>query len=758
MVIEDQRTEVKLSPDQVAKIKSVIEQQESVDQYNWDLRSKVYKQGELYWNDIQNIVWSGRNNNWVDLGSVIAARPDQLKDIGELPKIVQIYKPYGQSIISALANEVPRTRFYPADADSPNDILTSKSFTKIGEMIERRNNALQLLAKGLYILYIQDFLASYTYAKEDKKYGTYKEDKLGVETVQRFTSTCPSCGNPFAEAGSEPILQEVTCPACGQTVIPINQMYSKDVPKIVNTTERPKCTVNIEFYGPVNVKIPTYAANLQECGFLTLETEQNYARLVHYYPHLRDKVPQGSYTQTSYQAFARESALNPLVISKDVVTFKKTWLRPWQFEAMNAEDAKFFLKKFPEGCCIVFADDEYCESYAECMDECWTLTESPTSLHIYDSPIGACVFPIQEVKNDLFNLIIQSIKYGIPQSFIDGKAINLDVFRNSTVEPGQIFPARIPPNASRMEDAIATLKTASLSPEVFSFDGILDQAGQFAVGALPSIFGGTGSATRTYGQAELDHNQALQRLSLTWKMITPFWSKTIGKAVTLYAQHMMEDESYVKDEGGNNFVNVWIKLSEVQAGKIGEILPETSQDFPVSWFQKQKKVMELIQLNNEVINQVLFDPNNSQYISEIFGLTDLYIPGADQRFRQLYDIMVILQQPPNPPMDPMTGQPIQPDPMTGQLPMDPMTGQPFAETCSVPLNPDLIDPTVCVAIIRKFANSEVGMEVEKSNPEGWRNLMCRLTEVIQLQSQQQMADMQAQAQADQGRKGNVPPA
>lgn len=749
--LENPQTEVRLSDDEAAKLKDLIETAQSVDVFNFDQRSRVYKKGELYWNDIQNVVWSKSANDWVDLGQVVSARPDFAKEVGDIPKIIQVYKPYGQSIISALASEVPRTRFFPSDADSPEDILTAKSYSKIGEMIERRNNAINLLSKGIWILYVQDFLASYTYAKEDKKYGTYKEDTIDVEDVEKFNVSCPACG--YQLDSDEPILQETSCPECGQTGIPSNEPYTQQVPKIINTVEKPKCTVNIEFYGPVNVKIPTNAANIDECGYLSLETEQNWARLVHYYPHLRDKVPNGSYTQTSYQVQARESAINPLTVNKDICTFRKTWIRPWQFEGLgNVKDIKFFKKKFPDGCCVVFADDIFCEAFAESMDEHWTFTESPTSLHISDSPIGACIFPVQESKNDLFNLIIQTIKYGIPQSFIDGKAVNLDVFRNSTVEVGQIFPARIPPNASKMEDAIATLKTASMQPEVFRFDELLDQAGQFASGALPSIFGGTGSATRTFGQAELDHSQALQRLSMTWKMINPFWAKTIGKAVTLYAQHMVDDEKYVKDEGAGNFVNVWIKIAETQGGKIGEILPETSQDFPVSWFQKQKKIMELIQLNNEVINQVLFDPNNAQFMADIFGLSDLYIPGADQRFRQLVEIMAILQSPPNPPVDPMTGMPIQPDPMSGQMPLDPTTGMPFAETCSVPLNPDLIDPTTCVSVIRKFANSEVGMETEKTNPDGWRNLMCRLSEVSQMQADQQM-----QQQAEQQTGGQSVP-
>ena len=64
--------------------------------------------------------------------------------------------------------------------------------------------------------------------------------------------------------------------------------------------------------------------------------------------------------------------------------------------------------------------------------------------------------------------------------------------------------------------------------------------------------------------------QALQRLQTTWKMLTMWWKNIFGKVIPMYIKEMKDDEKQVKKDEFGNFVNVFIRMAELE-GKIGSI-------------------------------------------------------------------------------------------------------------------------------------------------------------------------------------------
>jgi hypothetical protein len=206
----------------------------------------------------------------------------------------------------------------------------------------------------------------------------------------------------------------------------------------------------------------------------------------------------------------------------------------------------------------------------------------------------------------------------------------------------------------------------------------------------------------------------------------------MARAIKGYITDLLEDEPFVQQKG-NSFVNYFIKKSELQ-GKVGKVLPETSDQFPTSWVEKRALMMELIQLNNEAIQAVIFSPENASLIAELIGLPNLFIPGDDDRNKELIIIAKLIA----PVIDPITGQR-----------MPPM---------QIPIDPALDNPEIHSEVIKAFLNSDLGLELQDSDPMAYGAIHMRLDQFqMIIQQQMMMAQQQAQEQAAQSGKGNANP-
>ena len=124
------------------------------------------------------------------------------------------------------------------------------------------------------------------------------------------------------------------------------------------------------------------------------------------------------------------------------------------------------------------------------------------------------------------------------------------------------------------------------------------------------------------------------------------------------------DEKFVKKEG-DGYANVWIRQSEM-TGRVADVYPEGSDQFPMTWEQTRGVIMELLQIQDPYITSVLQSPENVDEFSKIFSLTKFKVPGAEQRYKQIYEIAKLKQ-----------GQPVQvsPAPAEGLVRLFSKSGQ-----------------------------------------------------------------------------------
>jgi hypothetical protein len=199
-------------------------------------------------------------------------------------------------------------------------------------------------------------------------------------------------------------------------------------------------------------------------------------------------------------------------------------------------------------------------------------------------------------------------------------------------------------------------------------------------------------------------------------MLNNTYRKAVAKAVKEYRDNLEFDEKFVTKHG-SSFINIWIKLDEL-TGNVGDVISESSEQFPMSWKQKQDAILGFLNLKDPTLSNVIYDPNNAQMIADYLGFSELYIPGADDRNVQLQEIKELeagqaMENPP--PIDLNTGQP--------QLGPD---GQPLPPTFtpSVGIQPTIDNHQIHIAVCRAFLNSPSGRALLLTNKAAYDNIVA----------------------------------
>lgn len=738
-----------------------------------------------YWNNLQYLAWDEVAHDWRTPQQVLETDPEADIDPANYAKIVNVYKAHGEILIGALTGGLPTVRFFPNDADDQEDVSTAKAYTKLAEMLAKYNQSKLLLMKAIFILYNMGMLACYNENKSDYRFGSIKYPEYDDVEVPETKAYCPNCGEelgmvppagmppaqPIADpeapvdplAGGSPgeplsaaappasppqgVPEPQVCPQCEQMGVPIIEQGTRMDRAVVGERTEPKNRECLELYGPLNAKIPMWCKDQASTPYLILETDEPTALMREIYSELADRI-QGQAFPDMYEKEARIPSAYRHDFPRNLVTVKRVWLRPWAVNLWSAERAKAFKAKYPQGCYVVILEGGLvAEMIPDKLDDHWTIAEQPLSETLHPEPIGGAMMPMQDITNELVNLTLETIEFGIPEIFADSRVLDFDEYGQQEARPGQITPATAPAGTT-LSGGFHEVKAATVSREIGVFDQRVETLSQFVMGSYPSIYGGGQEGVETARGQELSKASALQRLSSTWTIVQYFYARVMMKAVKSHAQNMKTDEKVVQAKG-SNFLNVWVRRSEM-SGETADIEPEVSETFPVSWSQKRDIMLNLMQMGNEDINAVIRHPENASLIATMIGVPELFIPGDDSRNKQLMEIALLIRAEPMMPQIP----PPQADPETGVMeappagpPGMPPPGQMAPQLqSSVPIDPDLDDHPVEAEICKSWLRSEVGQDAKVNNPGGYANVLAHMKEHVIFV--QMAAQAQAEAESD----------
>lgn len=734
-------------------LKQIVDFAQDEDRAVRERQIRVAKQLKYFWDGLTNVWWSDTAHDWRVWDQQVYE--SSFGDAAFYDKRVNVFRAYLESIIAALSTTVPPIKCAPDDAENPLDISTAKGAEKIAKLLYKHNDVNYLWAHALFVYCTEGLIFGYNYVREDKKYGTYEEDEY--KSVEEDHHICPFCGGQIDELFSDTVSdqnnpgpdqvpnqllaqEDLACPRCSELVDPRLQKAKIVVQKLVGTKTSPKSRVCLEAYGKLYVKVPVYAKTPEECPYLIYSHEVNYVDVRARFENLRSKTFNakdfGPGSGGVYDPYERWGRLSPQYLGEyptNTVTLRYCWLRPTSYHYLTEQSEVDKLKKlYPNGCKVIFANDEFAEAYNEDMDDHWTIARNPLSDHLHFQPLGLLLTSIQDITNELVSLVLQTIEHGIPQTFADPGVLNFDAYRQVEVAPGMIFPAA-PKGGKSLSDAFYEVKTATLSAETLPFGQEVQQLGQFVSGALPSLYGGSQpNSSKTAAQYSMSKNQAMQRLQTPWKMITSWWKDMYAKAIPMYIDEMVEDERFVDKNSTGDYINVFIRKAELD-GQIGDIELEAAENLPMSWMQKKDTIMQFLQAANPVVMEALVSPENLGLLAEIVGLDDIKLPGADDRLVQMEEIVQLINT--QPMLDPMLA-----------MQVASMGGDPEeAGMPSVPIEPDVDNHEIHARICRSWLVSEAGRLAKTENAPGYLNVLLHMKQHQQIIAMQQAMQMEQEA-------------
>jgi hypothetical protein len=650
------------------------------------------KQAHQFWRGLQYLWWSEQDQNWHLPFEQKMTDGSSIEDLPRYEFVTNIYQAFGLSLVSVLSQDVPRVRFFPSSAQAEEDVAAAKAATEVAGLVERNNRVGNLIVDEAFQLWTDGKVGAYIrFVVDGQRFGFHPETEIGAREVRigGDVYVCPECsaetaagggdGSPNGNASTGENHKQVPhsvrddsvssvpraaddsgeasttpqCNFCGALLTEEDFVAAETVtvPSGQTRLRVPNGQEVITIVGGLELKTPPWANEMHEYPYLQWNLEVHQARLRAAYPHAADKI--GSPVAPGAQQYERLARLSqsqggPLTEGGDfnisLITFQRTWLRPWAFFALEDKSLRDeLLQMFPDGAYVAFAGDAYCESRNENMDDHWRVLHALPGDGSSGRPaLGDALISVQERFNTLSNLQMETYEYGIPPIYADSEVLDFDSLQNQTAEPGSHYPARAKPGQS--------LAAGFFQPEPAEVPGdlaehaanLMGPIAQFLTGAFPALFGGAMSNNDTASGYAMARDQAMGRIGLVWRRMKFFHADIMLLAVDCFRRNRPNDVEVTLLGAGAAFESQWIRLADLKGNLFS--YPETDEQYPTLWSQQRAVLMQLIANPDPQIQAVLAHPENMALVKRLIGLEEFVIPDEESRTKQYREIAQLVAE------------------------------------------------------------------------------------------------------------------
>jgi len=715
------------------------------------------KQAHQFWRGLQYLWWSESDQNWHLPFEQKLADGSSLEDLPRYEFVTNIYQAFGLSIVSVLSQDVPRVRFFPASAQAEEDVAAAKAATEVASLVERNNRIGNLIVDEAFQLWTDGKVGAYVrFVVDGQRFGFHPETEIAAREVKLGDDVyiCPNCAaeTPVVDAGSNGVQPRSAPPAnvqranracgsCGALLTEENFVAADAVtiPTAETRLRVPNGQEVVTIVGGLELKTPPWASDMHEYPYLQWNVEVHQARLRAAYPHAADKIgsPVASGSQ-EYERLARlaQSQGGPLTESGDsninLITFQRSWLRPWAFFALDDKSLRDeLLKLFPDGAYVAFAGEAYCESRNENMDDHWRVLHALPGDGSSGRPaLGDALISVQERFNTLSNLQMETYEYGIPPIYADSEVLDFDALQNQTAEPGSHYPARAKPGQS-LASGFFQPAPAEVPPDLAQHAAnLMGPVAQFLTGAFPALFGGAMANNDTAAGYAMARDQAMGRIGLVWRRMKFFHADVMLLAVDCFRKNRPNDVEVTLLGAGAAFESKWIRLADLKGNLFS--YPETDEQYPTLWSQQRAVLLQLLSNPDPEIQSVLAHPENMALVKRLIGLEEFVIPDEESRTKQYREISQLVAESPVVNRDAASG----------------------AETILPSILPDEFadNHTVELEICMRWFASDAGQVVKIDAPAGFANVRAHAMMHKAYVLKQQPA---AQTQVNTGRRRGI---
>ncbi|MGH9487060.1 MAG: hypothetical protein ACRD04_05655 [Terriglobales bacterium] len=679
-------------------------------------RHKVrqWREQEEFWRGNQNVWFSTKDSAW---HTPFEHDNEGREDMPRFDYTVNLYRPWGLSIIAALSRAPVKVQYLPASAESEDDIATANAASKVAELVASNNKLDLLRVRKAYYLWNEGIFATYVrFVVDGGLFGYRNEPKLEESLIEILPDRweCPNCNGymPAAAPQAQAVIAggPVACPHCGLLLGPDSFHPAEHISATVSTGERrvPQGAEKMDVFGPLYFKVPPQAQHQRDCYYFICCEEMHVAALRAAYPQKAAKIAEnGSSGEDTYERIVRlsladaQGSWNTLLMSY-LVTYKRAWLRPEAFWAHADEDMRRrLLEAFPEGCRVEFAGDVFLHAESERLDDCWSLCPGQPGIGAYCDPLGADAISIQRQLNDSANILAEHREMAsAPPVLYDARYINGDALARKRMSPGSYVPVVIE-NAG-VQHSLATMifqPQFRVDPELWNDGQRLAEAGQFITGALPSMFGGGMPSLKTAAAYAQSLEQAMGRLQLVWKQMREAEAHEMTIAVECFKRNRSDDVEMVVEGDSKAYRSEYIRLGELRGNVV--VRPTADEDFPATFGQIRQSIEQILASKDPELQSIIGAPVNRPILAHYLGLPDLVDPDGDNRSKQFREIDALMQGVPS-------------EAPSGQL------------VPTVLPDPLVDDHQVHIATIREWAVAQAGLQAKAARPQGYANVIAHL--------------------------------
>lgn len=677
------------------------------DRYPRIVEVKDVKQAEFYWGGRQYIWWSDSTKSW-NLPTQGPAQAWGDLDADEQPRyeyVTNIYQATGLTVIGAVAGAPPRYRFFPEDADNPDDIDTAEGRTKLARLIQRWNPAQKMLQEETYHAWTGGYICWWTRYVSDAKYGLDTVHLLNEGAVDtESTIYCPECGWSAPADQAEP---PVPCPQCGNTLTDENVEDGEDIPVPEDGGEQQvsKGRQVISVFGALNCKRPQHTNEQSEYHYFGIEREIHYSILRQAFPDLEDEIKPGMGFGDAdvYERNARLSvAENTQLLTQtggaqsSLCTFAVVWYRPAALRMIDNKDyRKELLEIFPRGVRTEICGSLYCQSEAESMDDAIVDTHAMPGTGQHRNAIGTSTISVQDRFNTLTNITQETYEYGIPITYRDSATFSQDADADQRAAPGLEVECVIPDGVD-IRTKIYQVRADSVSPDMAKATmDLMGPVTQYLSGTFPALTGAGKDQPETLGQQSMQRDQAMGRMGVFYVNLKQAKADLMTISCRCFEANAEGEVKIPVFGKSGDFESESVDVTALEGEATA--YPEGDENFPELWNQQRATFMQMI--DTPYGPELLKEPGNAELFAKLSGIPDLKIPKQDAWRKQLREIAEMTKIPAG-------GD----EELAGLAPM-------------VGVDPKHDDNVTEAACCSWWVNNELGQKMKTANPLGYQAVL-----------------------------------
>jgi hypothetical protein len=725
------------------------------------LHRRLVFRGECYWwYDNDSFQWMPPN---------VAPVGKDLADYEQpaFQHVTNIWQSTLLSLSAVLTQNNTNSKFFPKKASDPNAVMTAKKATKVTDFIHRNNDWQNLMDQLGYFMGTDGFIGSYSrYVTNGEQFGHDQQDVYAATEVPvgPATVSCPTCG-----AGAEGTTDMMpTCAECGDPMTDI-PAPTATIPQYAGTVNIPRGQEVVSFIPALQLKRTMWADEQKDFLYLDWITDLHKSKAIAAYPDKEKELGSGGGDSdggaaNSYERIARRllylgTGRHTGMILKDLGTFRRAWIRKDAFFGIPGHDANEqtpcmrcqLLALYPEGVYVVFFNDTFCEARNECMDEKWeTMHSMPGEGQLRETLMSA-MMPIQEMLNDSINLLFEICMFGVPEGFADMDLLDMEARSQQVATSGNITPTQNALGNNDIRTKLMFTPATEPSEGMMTFINLLlNEITQQISGNFPALAGGDTGSNDTAAGISIQRNQALGRLGRAWRRIQIFLANTDAKSLKCFAKNRQDEVEIPTQKPSGDFDSDIIKLADMQGDVVA--FPETDAQYPTLQADKRAIIQQMYTNDaaNPISLQLFGDPDNLEFVLSEIGVSDIQVPGEQQRVKTYKTIDALLQQQP------------QQIPAQPPSPQNPQGAPPQLIPSIKPAEYD--DLKIIATTTNKWLISDEGLEAQTQNPAGFANVEAFWKAASQMEKakelQQQVAAMAVQGEgpaADLGSAGAMQP-